>query len=150
MDSCLAVATDCVFCLIARGETPIGENGPVNKFFDTHRFFGIFDKFPVNDGHALIIPKRHVVDIFDLNYVDWEDLYSAVHRVKSILDRDFQPEGYNIGMNCGESAGQTVFHCHLHIIPRYKGDVENPRGGICRNKMPTGESLPVSTSKDAS
>lgn len=101
----------------------------------TKHFLVILDKFPVNKGHMLIISKRHVIDVFSMNDNEWKDLETVITRIKMILDRTYKPDGYNIGMNCGEAAGQTVPHLHVHLIPRYKGDVENPIGGI-RNFMP--------------
>lgn len=92
--------------------------------------FAIFDKFPVNRGHALIIPKRHVANYFELSPNEKAACWQLLDEVKHLLDTDFQPQGYNIGINVGETAGQTVMHVHLHLIPRYRGDVENPRGGI--------------------
>lgn len=93
--------------------------------------YAIHDGFPVTPLHTLIIPKRHVETYFDLT----EDEILACNRLLSgrreeILKSDPAVEGFNIGMNAGEVAGQTIFHCHIHLIPRRKGDVENPRGGI--------------------
>lgn len=83
-----------------------------------------------------MIPKRHVPDFFGLNIKEWEDLPCIMRRTKMVLDETLHPDGYNISINCGEAAGQTVFHCHIHLIPRYAGDVENPRGGIRNFKKP--------------
>jgi diadenosine tetraphosphate (Ap4A) HIT family hydrolase len=88
------------------------------------------DLNPVNEGHSLIIPKKHHVDPFDLSLEEWNDLQVAMYETKNKLDKTHTPDGYNIGINCGGAAGQTVFHLHIHIIPRYRGDVESPRGGI--------------------
>lgn len=108
----------------------------IETIINTKYFFVVFDNFPVNRGHALIIPRRHCRDIFALNADEWKDLPMAIERTKKYLDRLYEPDGYNIGINCGEAAGQTVFHLHIHIIPRYEGDVENPRGGIRNFKRP--------------
>lgn len=89
-----------------------------------------YDKFPVNEGHILIVPKRHVEDYFGLNEDEVVAINELLHQCKQILDEEYSPDGYNIGMNCGEYAGQTIFHCHVHLIPRYKGDVAEPRGGV--------------------
>lgn len=89
-----------------------------------------FDGFPVSPGHALIIPRRHVASFFDLTQDERQDMFNMVDEVKRILDDRFHPDGYNIGVNIGEAAGQSIFHVHLHLIPRYSGDVPNPRGGV--------------------
>lgn len=97
--------------------------------------FSIYDGFPVSKGHALILPKRVVADIFDLNDQEYNSCFELVKKVRTILLKKFQPDGFNIGVNSGETAGQTIFHAHIHLIPRYKNDVSNPRGGI-RNVIP--------------
>lgn len=102
----------------------------------TQYFFVVLDEYPVNKGHALIIPKRHQPDIFSLDMPEWEILLHTIDRTKKYLDQEFHPDGYNIGINCGEAAGQTIPHLHIHVIPRYKGDVENPRGGVRNFKKP--------------
>ena len=89
-----------------------------------------FDGFPVSPGHALIIPKRHVSSFFDLSKEEQQDLLNLAERVKRIVEERYHPDGYNIGINVGEAAGQSIFHVHMHLIPRYKGDVPNPRGGV--------------------
>ena len=88
------------------------------------------DKFPVTRGHTLIVPKRHVRDYFGLNEPENTAINSLLLEEKEKLSLDTSIEGYNIGVNCGMVAGQTVFHCHVHLIPRRKGDVKNPRGGV--------------------
>lgn len=81
-------------------------------------------------GHALIIPKRHVASYFDLTNHEREAMNVVLQYVKQKIDERFHPDGYNVGINIGEAAGQSVFHCHMHVIPRYKGDVPNPKGGV--------------------
>ena len=93
-------------------------------------WIAIYDNYPVSEGHVLLIPKRHVETFFNLNMIELGSLGVTIGIIKMILDKKFHPDGYNIGTNCGEAAGQTVMHCHIHIIPRYKGDMENPRGGV--------------------
>jgi len=88
------------------------------------------DEFPVSPGHSLLISKRHVPELFLLTEEEWNDLFSLINKTKKYLDEKFKPDAYNIGVNSGEVAGQTIFHLHFHVIPRYIGDVENPRGGI--------------------
>ena len=97
--------------------------------------YSILDRFPVSDGHALVIPKRHVATIWEMTNHEYADAFDLVRHVKDLLQEKFDPQGFNIGVNCGETAGQTVFHAHIHIIPRYTGDVPTPRGGV-RNIIP--------------
>jgi diadenosine tetraphosphate (Ap4A) HIT family hydrolase len=90
-----------------------------------------YDKFPVNKGHLLIIPKRHVNNFFDITPDEKNAIFELLDECKAILDNELKPDGYNVGINCGEAAGQTVFHVHVHLIPRYKGDMDgDPRGGV--------------------
>ena len=98
--------------------------------FKDDYFFIIKDAFPVSPGHLLIISKELRKDFFSLDSVEKERLINLIDRAKGIIESEYSPDGYTIGMNCGESAGQTVFHFHCHVIPRYIGDMENPRGGV--------------------
>ncbi len=93
--------------------------------------FAVKDKFPVSDGHMLIVPKRHAPDYFSLTRIEkWDaDRLIEIWR-KKITEMDPTVTGFNIGINCGESAGQTIFHCHIHLIPRRDGDTPAPRGGV--------------------
>jgi diadenosine tetraphosphate (Ap4A) HIT family hydrolase len=90
----------------------------------------IRDGFPISPGHTLIIPRRHVDSFFEISTAEREGLLRLLDRAKSVLDKEFQPDGYNIGINDGAAAGQTVPHLHLHLIPRHLGDREDPRGGV--------------------
>lgn len=91
----------------------------------------------INPGHTLIVSIRHSAKtIFDLTPIEMERLHDALREVKHHLDEEFRPDGYNVGANCGSAAGQTIDHFHLHVIPRYKGDVEKPRGGVRNLKPP--------------
>lgn len=92
--------------------------------------YAIYDKFPVNEGHALIIPKRHCADYFEFSFREQAACYFVLNKVKEIVSKRFNPDGFNIGINVGAHAGQTVPHVHIHLIPRYKGDVEDPKGGV--------------------
>ncbi len=93
--------------------------------------FAIRDGFPVTVGHTLFIPKRHAPDYFALSQAEINAINQLMAEQKELLQKsDNTIEGFNIGMNCGEIAGQTIFHCHVHLIPRRRGDVENPRGGV--------------------
>ena len=89
-----------------------------------------FDDFPVNNGHLEVIPKRHVKDWWNTTQEERIAIFNLLDEAKKIIDDKYKPDGYNIGMNLGEAAGQSVMHLHVHLIPRYKGDVENPRGGV--------------------
>lgn len=97
---------------------------------ETASIFSFYDKFPVSKGHTLIVPKRLVSNYFDLNLKEQTACWIVANKVKKILQEKYNPEGFNVGININDVAGQTIWHCHIHIIPRYKGDVENPRGGI--------------------
>ena len=112
---------DCVFC----------EQFDKNRIvYEDDTWIAVYDSYPVSKGHTLLIPKRHCETFFDLNDVETGSLVATINVVKSVLEANFKPNGFNIGANCGKSAGQTVMHCHIHLIPRYDGDVEDPRGGV--------------------
>ena len=89
-----------------------------------------YDSFPVSEGHVLIVPKRHVANYFDLTQEEIVAMNDLMFRMKSLLDNKLHPDGYNVGINVNEAAGQSIFHVHMHLIPRYKGDVPNPKGGV--------------------
>lgn len=89
-----------------------------------------YDKFPVNPGHLLLIPFRHVAGFFEATDEEQAALLTLVREAKRLLDERFHPDGYNIGVNVGTAAGQSVMHLHVHVIPRYAGDMEDPRGGV--------------------
>lgn len=90
----------------------------------------IRDGYPISPGHTLVIPQRHIGSFFELEPEERNSLLSLLEESKRRLDKEFQPDGYNIGINDGPSAGQTVPHLHVHLIPRYSGDQADPRGGI--------------------
>jgi diadenosine tetraphosphate (Ap4A) HIT family hydrolase len=92
--------------------------------------FALRDGFPVSKGHMLVIPKRHIASFFDLTDDEYKEIRALLIESKKLLDHEFSPDGYNIGVNDGPAAGQTVPHLHFHLIPRYQGDREDPRGGI--------------------
>lgn len=101
-----------------------------DKLFKGEHFYLIYDKYPVSPGHILIISNDDTkVDYFDLSIDEQADLSNMIVIAKSI-SRRLKPNGYNIGMNCGEVAGQTVMHFHCHVIPRYNGDMKDPAGGV--------------------
>ena len=112
---------DCFFCKCIN-----------KKDFTLENEYAIarFDDFPVNRGHLEIVPKRHIKDWWETNDKERKAIFDLLDKAKELIDSKYQPDGYNIGMNLGESAGQSVMHLHVHLIPRYNGDVENPRGGV--------------------
>ena len=92
--------------------------------------FAIADGYAVSPGHALVIPKRHIATVFDLSEEEYAGSFGLLCILKPILSNLHETYDFNIGVNCGEAAGQTVDHAHIHLIPRYSGDVEDPRGGV--------------------
>lgn len=97
--------------------------------------FANYDGHPVTEGHIKIMPKRHMETFFELQEDELLSLFALINEAKQLLDEQYHPDGYNIGINCGKAAGQTVFHLHVHVIPRYTGDVPDPTGGV-RNVIP--------------
>jgi len=93
-------------------------------------FYAKWDGHPVSKGHALIFPKKHIKSLFDLNESEIVAFLKLLKEVKKIIDSKYHPDAYNIGINDGVEAGRTIHHLHIHIIPRYKGDVDDPRGGV--------------------
>ena len=153
---------NCYFCKVSRGEAD-------PFIFENRSFVGIFDTNPVNPGHALVIPRRHVVSIFDLDEHERSDYFDALYGVKAVIENtcfsdlyrrmmaradladrpmdhvktvlalpfiDSRPDAYTVGNNDGREAGRSIDHVHIIVLPRYRGDVEDPRGGI-RNVIPT-------------
>ncbi|MCP5142516.1 MAG: HIT family protein [Gammaproteobacteria bacterium] len=147
---------DCYFCTVSSGNAD-------PFIFENRSFIGIFDTNPVNPGHALVIPRRHVVSLFDLNADEQADYFDALRGVRGVIEstdlvalyaemqtRDYlqgrpmdhietvlklpflgrRPDAYTVGNNDGRAAGRSIDHLHVIVLPRYEGDVENPRGGI--------------------
>jgi len=110
----------CLFCNPKSKET----------IAETEHAVLVTDTYPVSLGHCLVIPKRHIVTFFDCTEEENRDFRTLVLKAKEYIDKEHSPDAYNIGSNNGLDAGQSVFHLHIHIIPRYKGDVENPKGGV--------------------
>ena len=104
-------------------------------FYRGRLVLGLWDAFPVNPGHALLVPRRHVASWFDATEEERAELIAAVDIARDAILAQYRPDGFNIGVNVDAAAGQTVFHLHLHVIPRYSGDVEDPTGGV-RNVVP--------------
>lgn len=92
--------------------------------------YALWDRYPVNKGHLLVIPFRHTADYFSLTAEEKHALLALIDESKELIEENFTPAGYNIGFNVGQVAGQTIMHFHCHVIPRYVGDVKEPRGGI--------------------
>ncbi|HHJ20434.1 MAG TPA: HIT family protein [Gammaproteobacteria bacterium] len=110
----------CPFCILEPGRI----------LYENASFRVIRDGFPITPGHTLVTPKQHIASLFELGPEQFLQLRDAIQWVKADLNKEFSPDSYNIGVNDGLEAGQTVPHLHVHIIPRYKGDQTDPRGGI--------------------
>ena len=110
----------CIFCSVEQ-KSIVAEN---------RMSFAIKDRFPVSPGHTLVISKRHVSSFFDLTDEEHRAVLHAAKRARVTLDAELHPDGYNIGVNVGTAAGQTVWHVHVHVIPRFDGDMEDPTGGV--------------------
>lgn len=114
----------CAFCEILRDDSKV-------RIIDQNEFaIAIKDGFPITTGHTLLIPKRHIQSFFGLSEQERVAIFKLLDNAKKSLDHEYSPDAYNIGINDGKEAGQTVPHLHIHLIPRYKGDIEDPRGGI--------------------
>jgi len=109
---------------------PFCEPDAARVFYRGKLVLGLWDAFPVSPGHALLVPRRHVPAWFDATREEQKALTRAVAVARDAIEQSHQPDGFNIGINVGQAAGQTVFHLHVHVIPRYAGDVPNPRGGV--------------------
>ncbi|MGA2705611.1 MAG: HIT family protein [Isosphaeraceae bacterium] len=117
--------SECPFCQL-----------PAGRIADSNAHaVAIADGFPVSPGHTLIIAKRHIACFFELSLVEIMAVYELLCRGRARLDATHKPAGYNVGINIGEAAGQTVMHFHVHLIPRFFGDVIEPQGGV-RNIIP--------------
>lgn len=119
------IRTECVFC----------DKHPRSHVLETSNFFALYDGFPVREGHLLLIPKRHIETFMELTEEEFHDLFQILQQADRFLRLNHGAEGYNIGINNGIVAGQTISHLHIHVIPRKKGDVAEPKGGI-RNFLP--------------
>ena len=114
----------CLFCKDPRGVS-----------LNNELAYSARDTYAVSPGHTLIIPRRHVASFFDLTPDEIKACMELVNEERNALDDELKPDGYNIGVNVGPAAGQSILHAHIHLIPRYKGDVENPQGGV-RHVLP--------------
>jgi len=111
---------NCVFC----------QRDNLAIVAENNQALAFYDGCPISKGHILVIPKRHVESYFDASFEEHNAMVRMIYQVKNLLQEKHSPDGFNIGANVGMAAGQTVFHFHIHVIPRYKGDVADPRGGI--------------------
>jgi len=114
------LSTECPFCTVSQERILVA-----NK-----HCLAFPDSFPISQGHTLVVPIRHVASVFELSAEEQSDIWHLVDQVRTQLAHSLHPDGFNIGLNDGSAAGQTIGHAHVHVIPRYKGDVEDPRGGI--------------------
>ena len=111
----------CIFCIIRKEELQ----------FENYLAYSSLDSYPVTEFHSLIVPKRHVETYFELTNEETLACNELILKTKEkILKQDPSVKGFNIGTNVGKSAGQSIMHCHIHLIPRRQGDVENPQGGV--------------------
>jgi diadenosine tetraphosphate (Ap4A) HIT family hydrolase len=115
------MAADCVFCARARGD---------DLLFERETTVAFADGYPLTAGHTLVVPRRHCEDLFALSLPEQQAVWLLVADVREELVRRYRPDGFNVGLNLGPAAGQTVRHTHVHVIPRYAGDVSDPRGGV--------------------
>lgn len=111
---------DCPFCDLPKDRV----------FYEDELVLCLWDAYPVSEGHALVITRRHVATWFDATAEEQVAVMQAVQNARTEIEKSCRPDGYNVGFNAGEAAGQTVFHLHVHVIPRLRGDVEDPRGGV--------------------
>jgi diadenosine tetraphosphate (Ap4A) HIT family hydrolase len=111
---------ECAFCHLA----------PARVVDENELAVSLADGYPVSPGHTLIIPRRHVADFFELSPAELGAVFEMVFRMRSRLASEHQPDGFNVGINVGAAAGQTVMHAHVHIIPRFVGDTAEPEGGV--------------------
>lgn len=98
--------------------------------FENELSLAFFDAYPVSLGHTLIVPKRHVASFFELSKNEREAIDALIFKVQDYLNSTFKPDGFNLGVNVGVAAGQSVMHVHVHVIPRFTGDMANPKGGV--------------------
>ena len=111
----------CIFCKISKEELQ----------FENQLAYSSIDSYPVSEFHSLIVPKRHVGTYFELTKEEFQACNELILKTKEkILKEDSRVKGFNIGTNVGKVAGQSIMHCHIHLIPRREGDVENPQGGV--------------------
>ncbi len=116
--------------LDARGQARANARPDARLLTANEHALAVRDAFPVSPGHTLVVPRRHVASLFALTPAEQRAVWELVARVRSHLDAALRPDAFNVGLNDGPAAGQTVPHAHVHVIPRYEGDVPDPRGGV--------------------
>lgn len=109
---------------------PFCSPGPDEIVLQNLLCYARYDRYPVNKGHFLIVPFRHIGNFFELSENERKAALELIWQTEAKLESDLHPNGYNVGVNVGQAAGQTVMHAHIHLIPRYNGDVADPRGGV--------------------
>jgi diadenosine tetraphosphate (Ap4A) HIT family hydrolase len=115
---------------MSNGDCPFCDPDPDQILYEDRNVIALWDRYPVSPGHALLVPRRHVAGWFEASPAEQLALVAALPVVREEIKSAHKPNGWNIGINVGEAAGQTVFHLHVHLIPRYEGDQEDPRGGV--------------------
>ena len=110
---------ECIFCHLDR-----------EILVENDLAVAVYDRFPVSPGHALVLPRRHAVTIWDLTDEEYDACFRLVRELKPLLEARHKPDGFNVGVNCGATAGQSVWHAHIHVIPRFPGDSPDPLGGV--------------------
>jgi diadenosine tetraphosphate (Ap4A) HIT family hydrolase len=103
---------------------------PQEQLFESDFAYVRYDSNSLSRGHVIVVPRRHVADFFDMSAAEQGSVVALLNRAKKLIDEKHKPDGYNIGVNIGRAAGQARMHVHVHLIPRYAGDVPDPRGGI--------------------
>ncbi len=117
-------------------ESPFAQIPTAERIATNGSAFAIWDRFPVTPGHALVISNRLISAWWEASDEEQTDLLHLLREVRILIEEKYEPDGFNIGINVGEAAGQTINHLHLHLIPRYSGDVSDPRGGV-RHVIPS-------------
>ena len=117
---------------------------PADVVFESDLAYVRYDASALSQGHVLVVPRRHVADFFDLTRFEQAALLALLNRAREFLQKKHSPDGYNIGVNVGKAAGQNRMHVHVHLIPRYAGDVADPSGGVrCVLNRTTGVTRPL-------
>lgn len=116
----MPITSPCPFCTLHEKQVLVANEHAV----------AFYDGFPVTPGHTLIVPRRHIASFFEATGDELAAMFELAARMRGLLMEERRPDGFNLGVNDGAAAGQTVMHLHLHLIPRYAGDTEDPRGGV--------------------